>query len=57
MAQPSLSGAIGRGIVAGAAGTAVMTAVQLAVRKARGERLDTPVPRAPGPRRPPRHGS
>jgi hypothetical protein len=53
VAQASLSGSIGRGIVAGAVGTAVMTALQLAVRKARGERLDTPVPRtwaeAPAP--------
>jgi hypothetical protein len=53
VAQPSLSGSIGRGIVAGAVGTAVMTGLQLAVRKARGERLDTPVPRtwadAPAP--------
>jgi uncharacterized membrane protein YagU involved in acid resistance len=44
---------VGRGVVAGAAGTAVMTGYQLAVRKARGERLDTPVPRtwadAPAP--------
>jgi hypothetical protein len=44
---------LGRGILAGAAGTAAMTAYQLAVRKGRGERLDTPVPRtwedAPAP--------
>ncbi len=31
--------------MAGLAGTAVMTGYQLAVRKARGQRLDTPVPR------------
>src|SRR3954454_10865266 len=53
MAEASLTGSIGRGIVAGAVGTAVMTGLQLAVRKARGERLDTPVPRtwadAPAP--------
>jgi uncharacterized membrane protein YagU involved in acid resistance len=36
---------LGRGFVAGMAGTAAMTGYQLAIRKARGERLDTPVPR------------
>jgi uncharacterized membrane protein YagU involved in acid resistance len=40
-------------LAAGIAGTAAMTAYQLAVRKARGQRLDTPVPRtwaeAPAP--------
>src|SRR4051812_46421031 len=41
----SFAGSVGRGIAAGIAGTAAMTAFQLAVRKARGERLDTPVPR------------
>jgi hypothetical protein len=55
MAHASLGKSIGRGLVAGLAGTAAMTAVQLAVRKARGERLDTPVPRtwaeAPAPAR------
>jgi uncharacterized membrane protein YagU involved in acid resistance len=34
-----------RGLAAGVVGTALMTAYQLAVRKARGQRLDTPVPR------------
>jgi len=34
-----------RSLVAGVAGTALMTAYQLAVKAARGERLDTPVPR------------
>jgi hypothetical protein len=52
-ARPSISAALGRGLVAGLAGTAVMTAYQLAVAKARGQRLDTPVPRtwadAPAP--------
>jgi uncharacterized membrane protein YagU involved in acid resistance len=37
--------AFARGAIAGAIGTAAMTAYQLAVKKARGERLDTPVPR------------
>jgi uncharacterized membrane protein YagU involved in acid resistance len=37
--------AVVRGLVAGIAGTAAMTASQLAVRKARGQPLDTPVPR------------
>jgi hypothetical protein len=49
----SLDSRIGRGLAAGLIGTAVMTALQLAVAKARGERLDTPVPRtwadAPAP--------
>jgi uncharacterized membrane protein YagU involved in acid resistance len=45
VARQSLPGALVRGLVAGVAGTALMTAYQLAVRKARGERLDTPVPR------------
>jgi hypothetical protein len=49
----SLARSIGRGLAAGLAGTAAMTGVQLAARKARGERLDTPVPRtwaeAPAP--------
>jgi hypothetical protein len=49
----SLTAAAGRGLVAGVVGTGLMTAYQLAVRKARGERLDTPVPRtwadAPAP--------
>jgi hypothetical protein len=44
-----------RGLVAGIAGTAVMTAYQLAVAKGRGQRLGTPVPRtwaeAPAPAR------
>ncbi|HZP72431.1 MAG TPA: DUF1440 domain-containing protein [Gaiellaceae bacterium] len=35
---------LARGLVAGAAGTAVMTAYQLAVAKAKGEPLSTPVP-------------
>jgi hypothetical protein len=47
--------AVVRGVLAGAAGTAAMTAYQLAVRRARGQRLDTPVPRtwadAPAPAR------
>jgi hypothetical protein len=41
----SVPEAIGKGLLAGVIGTGVMTAYQLAVRKARGERLDTPVPR------------
>src|SRR4051794_27139770 len=49
MARASLPAGAARGVV----GTAVMTAYQLAVRKARGQRLDTPVPRtwaeAPAP--------
>jgi hypothetical protein len=53
VARQSILGAAARGLAAGVAGTAVMTAYQLAVRKARGERLDTPVPRtwaeAPAP--------
>jgi hypothetical protein len=52
-AKSTTAGSIGRGVVAGLAGTAAMTALQLAVRKARGQRLDTPVPRtwadAPAP--------
>jgi hypothetical protein len=44
-----------RGLAAGLVGTALMTAYQLAVAKARGRRLDTPVPRtwaeAPAPAR------
>lgn len=47
--------ALGKGLLAGAVGTAAMTGYQLAVRKARGQRLDTPVPRtwaeAPPPAR------
>jgi hypothetical protein len=46
-------GALGKGIVAGAVGTAAMTAAQLAVAKARGAPTSTPVPRtwaeAPAP--------
>jgi hypothetical protein len=46
-------GGAARGFVAGAAGTAVMTGYQLAVAKARGRPLSTPVPRtwaeAPAP--------
>jgi hypothetical protein len=53
--RSTLAGSGGRGLVAGLVGTAAMTALQLAVRKARGERLDTPVPRtwaeAPAPAR------
>jgi uncharacterized membrane protein YagU involved in acid resistance len=49
----SLVSTVGRGLVAGVVGTSAMTAYQLAVRKARGQRLDTPVPRtwadAPAP--------
>jgi uncharacterized membrane protein YagU involved in acid resistance len=45
MSRTSLPSAVGRGLVAGLAGTTLMTAYQLAVRKARGQRLDTPVPR------------
>jgi uncharacterized membrane protein YagU involved in acid resistance len=45
MARTSLPGSLARGLVAGWVGTALMTAYQLAVKKARGERLDTPVPR------------
>jgi hypothetical protein len=48
-----LGSSVGRGVAAGLVGTAAMTGLQLAVRKARGERLDTPVPRtwadAPAP--------
>jgi uncharacterized membrane protein YagU involved in acid resistance len=55
MAAVSIPGALGRGLVAGVVGTAAMTGYQLAVRKARGQRLDTPVPRtwaeAPAPAR------
>jgi uncharacterized membrane protein YagU involved in acid resistance len=51
--KSTLSGAIGRGVAAGLVGTAVMTGYQLAVAKARGRPLDTPVPRtwadAPAP--------
>jgi hypothetical protein len=36
---------LARGVAAGLAGTALMTVYQLAVKAARGERLDTPVPR------------
>jgi len=36
---------LGRGLVAGLAGTGAMTAVQLGVRWARGQQLGTPVPR------------
>jgi hypothetical protein len=53
MPRTSVPAALGRGLVAGIAGTAAMTAYQLAVAKARGQRLDTPVPRtwadAPAP--------
>jgi hypothetical protein len=53
VARTSIPAAVGRGLAAGVAGTAAMTAYQLAVRKARGQRLDTPVPRtwaeAPAP--------
>ena len=53
MAHTSIPAAAGRGLVAGVVGTGLMTAYQLAVRKARGQRLDTPVPRtwadAPAP--------
>jgi hypothetical protein len=49
----SLVGSVARGVVAGAAGTAAMTAYQLAVAKLRGQPLATPVPRtwadAPAP--------
>lgn len=49
----SLAGSLARGVLAGVAGTTAMTAVQLAVRKARGEPLGTRVPRtwaeAPAP--------
>src|SRR5581483_1824201 len=48
-----LRGALLRGAAAGAIGTAAMTVLQLAVRRAQGKRLDTPVPRtwdeAPAP--------
>jgi hypothetical protein len=53
MARASLMGSLGRGLLAGAAGTAAMTAYQLAVAKAQGKPLETPVPRtwadAPAP--------
>jgi hypothetical protein len=53
MARSSYPVAAARGLAAGVAGTALMTAYQLGVRKARGQRLDTPVPRtwadAPAP--------
>jgi uncharacterized membrane protein YagU involved in acid resistance len=53
MARKSLVGSLGRGFLAGAAGTAAMTAYQLAVAKAQGKPLETPVPRtwadAPAP--------
>jgi uncharacterized membrane protein YagU involved in acid resistance len=45
MARTSLIGAVGRGLVAGIAGTGAMTAYQLAVAKARGKPLGVPVPR------------
>jgi uncharacterized membrane protein YagU involved in acid resistance len=45
VARQSLLGALGRGLIAGATGTAVMTAYQLAVAKAQGKPLETPVPR------------
>jgi hypothetical protein len=55
MAPATLRASIGPGLAAGFVGTAVMTGLQLAVRKARGERLDTPVPEkwadAPAPAR------
>lgn len=53
MARPSPAGALVRGVVAGAAGTAAMTACQLLVAKLRGQPLSTPVPKtwaeAPAP--------
>jgi hypothetical protein len=53
MSDNTFTGSVARGVVAGLVGTAAMTVVQLAVRKARGQRLDTPVPRtwaeAPAP--------
>jgi hypothetical protein len=49
----SIVAGVGRGVLAGVAGTAVMTGYQLAVARARGKRLSTPVPRtwadAPAP--------
>jgi hypothetical protein len=55
MAPATLRTSIAPGLAAGLAGTAAMTGLQLAVRKARGERLDTPVPEkwadAPAPAR------
>ncbi|HVV59431.1 MAG TPA: DUF1440 domain-containing protein [Gaiellaceae bacterium] len=49
----TIAAGMGRGVLAGVAGTAVMTAYQLAVAKARGKPLSTPVPRtwaeAPAP--------
>jgi hypothetical protein len=49
----AIAAGIGRGVLAGVAGTAVMTAYQLAVARARGKPLSTPVPRtwadAPAP--------
>jgi uncharacterized membrane protein YagU involved in acid resistance len=45
MARTSFSGSVGRGLVAGIAGTGAMTAYQLAVAKARGKPLEVPVPR------------
>ena len=53
MGDGSLLGSLARGLVAGLAGTAAMTAYQLAVARARGEAAGTPVPRtwveAPAP--------
>jgi hypothetical protein len=53
MSKPSPAGAIARGLVAGAAGTAMMTAYQMGVAKLRGQPLVPPVPRtwadAPAP--------
>ncbi len=53
MARQSILASAGRGFVAGIVGTGVMTAYQLAVRKARGQKVGTPVPRtwadAPAP--------
>jgi hypothetical protein len=55
MARTPLVESAARGLVAGLVGTAAMTAYQLAVRKMRGERADTPVPdtwaEAPAPAR------
>jgi hypothetical protein len=45
MVRTSLSGSLGRGLIAGAAGTAAMTAYQLAVARVQGKPLETKVPR------------
>jgi len=49
----SIVAGVGRGVLAGVAGTAAMTVYQLAVARARGKPLSTPVPRtwadAPAP--------